>query len=114
MHPCTLEGGVIATLQSFRSSGHGTRRASARETELGPQRPTGSIATRGTQMQSTELRGLRPRLMPLALAIATAAAGALYTDVALVQAQPIDEIVVTARFREENLQEIPPGVTAIS
>jgi len=62
-------------------------------------------------MQSTELRGHRPRLTPLALAI-SAAAGVLYTDVGL--AQELEQIVVTARFREENLQEIPLSISALS
>ena len=63
-------------------------------------------------MQSTRLRGPRPRLAPLALAISAATAGMLYADVAL--AQELEQIVVTARFREENLQEIPLSISAIS
>ena len=63
-------------------------------------------------MQSTELRGPRPRLAPLALAISAATAGMLYADFAL--AQELEEIVVTARFREENLQEIPLSISALS
>jgi iron complex outermembrane receptor protein len=63
-------------------------------------------------MQSTELRGHRPRLAPLALAISAAVAGMLYADLAL--AQELEEIIVTARFREENLQEIPLSISALS
>ena len=37
----------------------------------------------------------------------------LATDLALAQAQ-LEEIIVTARKRDENLQELPLSVTAIS
>ena len=63
-------------------------------------------------MHSTKLCGRRPRLAPLALAVSAAAAGTLYSNLGL--AQELEEIVVTARFREENLQEIPLSISAFS
>lgn len=55
----------------------------------------------------------RLRFTPLALAVSTAAAAAvLYADLAAAQA--LEEILVTARFREENLQETPLAISAIS
>jgi iron complex outermembrane receptor protein len=63
-------------------------------------------------MQSTKLRGHLPRLAPLALAVSAAIAGTLYSNIAV--AQELEEIVVTARFREENLQEIPLSISAFS
>jgi iron complex outermembrane receptor protein len=63
-------------------------------------------------MQSTRLCGRRPRVTPLALAVSAAAGGFLYADLGM--AQELEEIVVTARFREENLQEIPLSISAIT
>jgi iron complex outermembrane receptor protein len=58
---------------------------------------------------------------PYRVAIATtilllsyAAFGADVPDSTDVEAQPIDDIVVTARRREENLQQVPVSVTALS
>ena len=47
------------------------------------------------------------------LALATVAAVAL-PDFALAQSIALEEIVVTARKREENLQDIPIAITAFS
>ncbi|HSC13476.1 MAG TPA: TonB-dependent receptor, partial [Gammaproteobacteria bacterium] len=46
------------------------------------------------------------------MAVSAAAAGTLYSNLGL--AQELEEIVVTARFREENLQEIPLSISAFS
>jgi iron complex outermembrane receptor protein len=51
-------------------------------------------------------------LSRLAIALAAPAAALLQADFAAAQA--LEEIVVTARFREENLQEIPLAISAIS
>ena len=51
----------------------------------------------------------RPRLSRVALAVS---AVILVGDVAL--AQELEEILVTARFREENLQQTPLAISAIS
>jgi iron complex outermembrane receptor protein len=54
-----------------------------------------------------------PRLSKLALALSTTAAAAvLCSDLA--SAQALEEILVTARFREENLQQTPLAISAIS
>jgi iron complex outermembrane receptor protein len=53
-----------------------------------------------------------PRLSKLALALAAPVVALLNADLAAAQA--LEEIVVTARFREENLQQIPLAISAIS
>ena len=54
-----------------------------------------------------------PRLSHLALALSATLTGAvLCADVA--SAQALEEILVTARFREENLQQTPLAISAIS
>jgi iron complex outermembrane receptor protein len=67
-------------------------------------------------MQSTcsrhAARGSAPRLSKLALAVA--APTALLFGADLASAQALEEIVVTARFREENLQQTPLAISAIS
>lgn len=50
----------------------------------------------------------------LAMAIALATTGLTATGVAYGQASVVEEIVVTARFREENIQSTPIAITAIS
>ena len=57
-------------------------------------------------------RARGPRLTTLALAVSATAGAACVTSVA--SAQGLEEIVVTARFREENLQQTPLAITAIS
>jgi iron complex outermembrane receptor protein len=56
-------------------------------------------------------RARTPRLTTLALAV-SAAAAASYPGLAAAQA--LEEILVTARFREENLQQTPLAISAIS
>ncbi|HLF11756.1 MAG TPA: TonB-dependent receptor [Gammaproteobacteria bacterium] len=57
--------------------------------------------------------GRVPRLTQLALALSAAtSAGLLCADLA--SAQALEEILVTARFREENLQQTPLAISAIS
>lgn len=51
---------------------------------------------------------------PLALGIALAAAGMLAPQQSLAQAAQLEEVVVSARFREENIQSTPIAITAIS
>ncbi len=60
---------------------------------------------------STTSRARQPRLTTLALAV-SAAAAASYPGFA--SAQALEEILVTARFREENLQQTPLAISAIS
>jgi iron complex outermembrane receptor protein len=64
-----------------------------------------------TQSPVTADGASRPRLTPLALAL-SAAAAVSYHDPA--SAQALEEILVTARFREENLQQTPLAISAIS
>jgi len=67
-------------------------------------------------MQTTSRRGgngFRSPLLPkLAIALAIPVATLVSTQFAAAQA--LEEIVVTARFREENLQQIPLAISAIS
>jgi iron complex outermembrane recepter protein len=60
---------------------------------------------------STIPRARQPRFTTLALAV-SAAAAAGYPGFA--SAQALEEILVTARFREENLQQTPLAISAIS
>ena len=60
-----------------------------------------------------------PYRLAIAIAIAIlqlsyATFGADTADRADTDAEPIDDIVVTARRREENLQEVPVSITAFS
>jgi iron complex outermembrane receptor protein len=54
------------------------------------------------------------RLSTLALAIAAGAAGLCGAHAAAAQGAGLEEILVTARFREENLQQTPLAISAIS
>ena len=55
-----------------------------------------------------------PRIARIGLGVAAAlSAGLVVPDVASAQGG-LEEIVVTARFREENLQDIPLAISAIS
>jgi iron complex outermembrane receptor protein len=61
---------------------------------------------------SSSPRARGPRLTSLALAVAATSAAASYASFA--SAQALEEILVTARFREENLQQTPLAISAIS
>jgi iron complex outermembrane receptor protein len=54
----------------------------------------------------------KPRLSPLAVAVPVATAAVFAAGLA--HSQALEEIVVTARFRAENLQETPLAISAIS
>jgi iron complex outermembrane recepter protein len=58
------------------------------------------------------IRGLCVRVSPLALAIATALTGAFAASAQ--QGGGLEEIVVTARYREENIQTTPISISAFS
>lgn len=66
----------------------------------------------------SHVRRGKPRLAATCSALAFAAAGALRPDVALAQAADaspvIEELVVTAEKREQNLQEVPVAISAFS
>ena len=57
----------------------------------------------------------RSTRLTLGAAVTLAVAGTLPTTVALAQESAgLEEVIVTARKREENLQEIPIAITAVS
>ena len=62
------------------------------------------------------MRHVFPHKSPIALAISTVLLGAASFATPFVQAQDslIEEVVVTARKREESLQNVPVAVTALS
>jgi iron complex outermembrane receptor protein len=59
-------------------------------------------------------RKYQPRIGTLAAAIAMASSPMMFSSAALAQQTGIEEVVVTARYREESLQVSPLAVTAIS
>ena len=68
---------------------------------------------RESSVAATSATESAPRLSHLALALSATLTGAvLCADVA--SAQALEEILVTARFREENLQQTPLAISAIS
>src|SRR5690606_4515751 len=56
----------------------------------------------------------RPTLRPIARALATLALLGAAPAFAQQQGANLEEIIVTARFREENLQETPIAITALT
>jgi outer membrane receptor protein involved in Fe transport len=60
---------------------------------------------------SSSLKGIPLRRSPLAMAIATAIAGAHAADA--LAADALEEVIVTARKRQENLQDIPESIQAL-
>ena len=54
--------------------------------------------------------------LPLALAIIAASSGGSYSAGAFAQAESggLEEVVVTARYRQESVQDVPVAVTAMS
>jgi iron complex outermembrane receptor protein len=73
---------------------------------------------KATKIRSISMRNLFPRKSPIALAVcvaATSGAG-LLTTASQAQAQEslIEEVVVTARKRQESLQDVPVAVTALT
>src|SRR5690606_21530184 len=59
-------------------------------------------------------RKYQPKISSLAAAIAVASSPMMFSSAALAQQTGIEEVVVTARYREESLQVSPLAVTAIS
>jgi iron complex outermembrane receptor protein len=69
-------------------------------------KPEGSFRTPATSRSRSR--------SPLALGVAMAISSMILPTQSYAQSNEIDEVVVTARFREENVQTIPIAITAIS
>jgi iron complex outermembrane receptor protein len=69
-------------------------------------KPEGSFRTSATSRSRSR--------SPLALGVAMAISSMILPTQSYAQSNEIDEVVVTARFREENVQTIPIAITAIS